>query len=40
MPFFAEPVRERAWDISKQDVNGPQWADHIYQMFIKGVEEK
>ncbi len=40
MPFFAEPIRERAWDISKQDVNSPQWADHIYQMFIQGVEEK
>lgn len=40
MPFFAEPIRERAWDISKQDVNSPQWADHIYQMFIRGVEEK
>ena len=40
MPFFAEPIRERAWDISKQEVNSPQWADHIYQMFIQGVEGK
>jgi len=40
MPFFAEPIREQAWNISKQEVNSPQWADHIYQMFIQGVEEK
>lgn len=40
MPFFAEPIRERAWNISKQSVNSPQWADHIYQLFIQGVEEK
>lgn len=37
MPFFAEPVRERAWNISHQDVSSEQWANHIYQMFIQGV---
>lgn len=39
MPFMAEPVRERAWDITRADICGDAWADHIYQMFTVGVSE-
>lgn len=37
MPFIAAPVREKAWQISLSDISSPDWADHIYQLFMRGV---
>jgi len=37
MPFVTTPVREQAWQISAQELNTPQWTEHIYQLFIAGV---
>lgn len=39
MPFMAEPVRERAWDISRADICSDAWADHIYNVFTVGVSD-
>ena len=37
-PFVIEPIREQVWQISKQELAQPEWADHIYQLFITGCK--
>lgn len=36
MPFIIEPVRERAWQITEQEINSDEWLEHTYQLFIMG----
>jgi AcrR family transcriptional regulator len=36
MPFIVSPVREKAWGITDQQIASPEWAEHIYQLFIRG----
>jgi hypothetical protein len=36
MPFVVSPVREKAWGITDQQIASPEWAEHIYQLFIRG----
>lgn len=36
MPFIVSPVREKAWGITDQQIASPEWAEHIYQLFIHG----
>ena len=37
MPFIGARVRDRAWDISHDDVSSPKWVDHIYNLFMSGT---
>lgn len=36
MPFVGRKVRERAWEISDEELTSSAWTEHIYSMFIKG----
>lgn len=36
MPFIVSPVREKAWGITDEQITSPEWAEHIYQLFIRG----
>ncbi|WP_281560180.1 TetR/AcrR family transcriptional regulator [Thalassomonas sp. RHCl1] len=36
-PFIVTPIREQAWQITNQELNTPQWTEHIYQLFISGM---
>ena len=36
MPFVGREVRERAWEISDEELSNPAWTEHIYSMFISG----
>ncbi|BDX04854.1 TetR/AcrR family transcriptional regulator [Planctobacterium marinum] len=38
MPFIVSPVREQAWGISEQQISSPEWAEHLYQLFISGCK--
>ncbi len=38
MPLIAEPVREQAWGITLEQVQSPEWANHIYQLFVHGCQ--
>ncbi len=40
MPFVADSVRKQAWLISDQQVCSNAWAEHIYQIFTRGILEK
>jgi AcrR family transcriptional regulator len=40
MPFFADPIREQTWRISRKEIASQAWADHIYQLFILGAKEQ
>ena len=35
-PFIGESVRKKAWQISDEELKDPQWAEHIYNLFIMG----
>lgn len=35
-PFIGEPVRKQAWQISDDEINSPEWAEHIYSIFMSG----
>ena len=39
MPFLTAPIREDAWGIKSQELNAPQWTEHIYQLFIYGITQ-
>jgi len=36
MPFISAPVREKAWEITHQEVTSDAWVDHLYQLFLVG----
>ncbi len=36
MPFIGAQVREKAWEISHEDVSSPAWVEHIYRLFMAG----
>lgn len=36
MPFIAVPVREKAWEISFQEITSDAWVDHLYQLYMGG----
>ena len=36
-PFITRPVRQYAWDIDDSLVASDAWADHLYQIFVKGA---
>ncbi|PHS18132.1 MAG: TetR family transcriptional regulator [Kangiella sp.] len=36
MPFVGREVRERAWEISDEELSNPAWSEHVYAMFING----
>ena len=36
MPFIGAPVREKAWQISHEEVASDRWVEHIYQLFMAG----
>lgn len=40
MPFLAEPIREEAWEITATDLAQPEWAEHLYQLFMFGSREE
>lgn len=35
-PFVIAPIREKAWQISHQELTQPQWLNHIYNLFTNG----
>ncbi|MEH6626705.1 MAG: TetR/AcrR family transcriptional regulator [Motiliproteus sp.] len=37
-PFIMAPVRDLVWNIDHQDVSSAEWAEHIYRLFIQGVQ--
>ena len=37
MPFIGARVRDRAWNISHDDVSSPKWVNHIYNLFMSGT---
>jgi AcrR family transcriptional regulator len=39
MPFIGAKVRITAWEISDQVVSSDAWAEHIYLLFISGVQQ-
>ena len=36
MPFLNKSIRQQAWQISDDELQSDQWAEHIYQQFIAG----
>ena len=40
MPYIGEPVRKLAWEISDQEIADPEWADHIYSLFMYGCNKE
>ena len=38
MPFIGAPVREKAWQITHEDVASDKWVEHIYQLFMMGCK--
>ena len=36
-PFIGAVVRERAWEISHEEVCSAEWSDHIYRLFCAGA---
>ncbi|WP_250655770.1 TetR/AcrR family transcriptional regulator [Alkalimarinus coralli] len=38
MPFIGAPVRDKAWQISHQDVASEAWVEHIYGLFMMGCQ--
>ncbi|WDE10743.1 TetR/AcrR family transcriptional regulator [Thalassomonas haliotis] len=39
-PFLVTPIREKAWQISSQELNTRQWTEHIYQLFTSGITQR
>ncbi|WP_144394684.1 TetR/AcrR family transcriptional regulator [Pleionea sediminis] len=40
LPIVIDPVREDVWQIPMSDIESPQWANHIYQLFINGCSKE
>lgn len=38
-PFIGESVRKKAWQISDEELKDPQWAEHVYSLFILGCNK-
>jgi len=36
MPYVGAFVRERAWEISHEEVSSDEWVEHVYQLFLNG----
>ncbi len=37
LPFLGAPFRRGAWGLSDEEVTSKEWAEHIYQLFMKGA---
>ncbi len=35
-PFINKSIRQKAWQISDEELKSPLWVDHIYQQFLFG----
>jgi len=40
MPVIAAPVREHVWNISTDEIKSPEWAEHIYNLFVAGCQKE
>lgn len=40
MPFVGRAVRDKAWNISDDEIQSSDWAEHIYSMFMFGCGAK
>ena len=38
MPFIGSPVREKAWQITHEDVASDRWVEQIYRLFMMGCK--
>ncbi|WP_196137209.1 TetR/AcrR family transcriptional regulator [Aliikangiella sp. G2MR2-5] len=40
LPIVIAPIRQGVWDISDEQIDKPQWAEHIYQLFMTGCRQE
>jgi len=38
-PFINKSIRQTAWQITDEEINTPDWAEHIYQQFMFGCDQ-
>lgn len=39
IPIIGEPVRKLAWEITDEEIFSPVWVEHIYSLFVNGIEK-
>jgi AcrR family transcriptional regulator len=38
-PFVISPIREQVWQIPLKEITQPEWAAHIYNLFVSGCSQ-